>query len=422
MNFRREQLEDSYLLDTGVENIFVNEYMTSAPGDFVKVYLLARMYANLEQEAGNATIAKQLGLTEEDVLKAWSYWEDLGVIKKDRINPEDKFVYEVEFINLKERLYGKGAKGKKRTAEATAKDAMADKDIRDMYSAIERITGRVMNGAEMMEILTWINDFRASPEIIVYAYSYCKAKNKQNIRYVAAVVKGWVSEGLCDTAAVEEYLKDTDQKHYSYKRVCKALGFARNATEEEKKLMDSWFDDMGFTMDTVLEACGKTSGIPNPNMNYVNTILTNWHKKQGGGTAGGKPGQATAATVNQYYEYLRRTAEEEADRRREEVYGRVPRVGEIEEQMNICGMNISKMIISDQIDKKSQIERLQKQIDKYNREKAVLLTDNNFEMDYLEQHYKCDICKDTGITEEGERCECFQARTKEAELWQTNLK
>ena len=51
----------------------------------------------------------------------------------------------------------------------------------------------------------------------------------------------------------------------------------------------------------------------------------------------------------------------------------------------------------------------------------MLLTDNDFELDYMDVHYKCRICKDTGTNDEGERCECFVLRTKEAEIWQKNL-
>ena len=39
MTFRREKIKDYFLLDTSVENLFINEYMAAAPGDFVKVYL-----------------------------------------------------------------------------------------------------------------------------------------------------------------------------------------------------------------------------------------------------------------------------------------------------------------------------------------------------------------------------------------------
>lgn len=421
MNFKRQQKTDYYLFDTDVENIFINEYMASAPGDFVKVYLFALMYAGLDEEMNNEIIARQLSLSEEDVLKAWSYWEGLGVIRKNREKPEDKFNYQVEFINLKELLYGRGMKKKKAQAGQKARMAMSDKTIQSMYRSIERIAGRTISSTEMMKILSWINEFNASPEVIVYAYSYCKGKEKQDIRYIAAVVKSWAAEGLHDVLAVEEYLQNTDQRHYLYRRVCKALGFARNATEEEMKIMDRWFDDMNYTIDKVLEACGKTSGISNPNMNYVNRILTNWYQEKKGETKGGQSKTVPAAVIQKYYSYLRSRAEKEAEERKREVYERVPAIKEVEEQMNVCRMEISKLIISDRLDKEKEVKRLQSKIDDLTREKAVLLTDNDFELDYMDMHYQCRLCKDTGTNDDGGRCECYNLRTKEAELWQKNI-
>ena len=82
MNFIKEKIKDFFLLDTKVENIFINEYMPSAPGDFVKVYLYASMYAEHGLEITEKAIAKQLGLSEEKVREAWEYWEERGVIRK----------------------------------------------------------------------------------------------------------------------------------------------------------------------------------------------------------------------------------------------------------------------------------------------------------------------------------------------------
>lgn len=421
MNFKRQEKRDYYLLDTDVENIFINEYMACAPGEFVKVYLFALMYAGLEEDMDNETIAKQLGMQEEDVLKAWSYWESMGIIKKNRVNEKDKFHYQVEFINLKELLYGKELKKKEKPVDENVKMVMSDKTVQNMYQSIERIAGRVISGTEMMDILSWINDFNASPEVIVYAYSYCKAREKQNVRYVAAVVKRWVSEGLNDVLAVEEYLKENDQRHYLYRRVCKALGFARNATEEEMKIMDRWFDDLNYSIDKVLEACSKTSGISNPNINYVNKILVNWRQEKTGKTADGKSKPVSASVVQKYYQYLRGREEEEAESRKKEVYEKVPAIREVEDRMNTCRMKMSKVIISSRIDKETEVKKLQNIIDDLSGEKAVLLTDNDFELDYMDVHYQCKLCKDTGTNDEGGRCECFDLRTKEAELWQKNL-
>jgi hypothetical protein len=66
MNFKRAVIKDFYLRDTCVENIFINEYMTQAPGDFVKVYLFALAYADFDMHMTNETIAKHLGMEDED--------------------------------------------------------------------------------------------------------------------------------------------------------------------------------------------------------------------------------------------------------------------------------------------------------------------------------------------------------------------
>ena len=270
MGFKREKIDDYFLLDTSVENMFINEYMTNAPGDFVKVYLFALMHADLNIELSNEEIAKHLALDHEDVLKAWTYWEKNGVIRKLRDNSEDKFNYDVEFVALKEQLYGKKETRKPIGGDQNVQSFMNDREIQDMFGAIEKIAGRVISGTEMMEILSWISDFNATPEVIVYGYSYCIQKKKKNIKYIAAVIKQWTSEGLRDVLSLEKYLSESDKKKHSYKRVFQALGFARNATEEEMRIMDTWFDTMGFSIDKVLSACSKTSWISNPNINYVN--------------------------------------------------------------------------------------------------------------------------------------------------------
>lgn len=422
MEFKRKQSTDHYLLDTGIENIFISEYMPAAPGDYVKVYLLGRMYADLGQSISPGGMAHQLNMRETDVLKACNYWEHMGVIRMVKNQDGDL----AEFVNLKELIYNRKkdeTKAKPQANPASGNRAiLSDKSVQNMYKSIERILGRIMNGTEMMEILSWINDYQAAPEIIVYAFSYCKDKGKESLRYVAAVVKRWVDEGLNDVIAVEEYLNRVDQRYYLYKRVYKALGFARNATEEEMKIMNRWFDDMGYDIDRVLEACKKTSGISNPNINYVNKILVNWYQEETGKTVGidNKSRPVTAADVQKYYVYLRNKAEEEAEERIKEVYETIPEIRSIEEQMNACSRQISKVYLSGSDNKELEVKQLKKTINDLNQEKAVLLTDNDFELDYMDVHYKCDKCRDTGTNDEGGRCQCYATRAKEAETWQKN--
>ena len=418
MNFVRGTIKDYFLRDTNVENIFINEYMAGAPGDYVKVYLFALMYADLDRGMSNETIAKHLSLADEDVLKAWSYWEGMGVIKKHFDNPGDKFHYQVEFLNLKELVYGKKAKSKKADSDIpdNLKPLMEDSSIRDMYAEIERMTGRLFDGKEPSEILSWITDYNATPEMIVYAYSYCiKKKNHSNHKYVGAVVKEWVNQGLKTIDQIERYLEETDNRHYLYKRVLKSLGFLRNATEEEKRIMDIWFDQMGFGIDRVLEACKKTSGISNPNINYINSVLKAWNGEWKHATPAEDTRTGQISRAMKSYEETRAKNEALVESRRSEVYRKVPRIREIEEETRTVGFEISKIMLSGAGDVKTRIKTMKEKVDRLNQEKAYLMTENNFKIDYMDMVYDCPLCKDTGTQDTGERCSCFAEKLEAAQ-------
>ena len=412
MGFIKEKTRDYFLLDTSVENIFINEYMAGAPGDFDKVYLFALMYAGLGVELNNEDIAKNLSMEHEDVLKAWNHWEKMGAVRKVRRNPEDKFDYDVEFRVLREQLYGEKEPKRPGVSDQNVQSFMADKDIQDMFREIEKIAGRIISGTEMMEILSWINDYNATPEIIVYGFSYCARRKKKNLKYIGAVVNSWATEGMRDVETVEKYLSGIEKKQHLYGRVFQALGFSRRATEEEQRIMDSWFETMDFSLEKVLTACSKTSGISNPNINYVNKVLLNWYEEQQSGKTGSRK-ELTTSDITGYYSFLRMTEEQEAEQRRQEVYDKVPRIKEIEKEINGYSAELSKIIISNRVDRKQASDTIKHKVESLSTEKAFLLTDNGFELDYMDIKYTCPHCKDTGILETGERCQCFGEVTKE---------
>ena len=81
MNFKSGRIKDFYLLATDVENIFINEYMPAAPGDYVKVYLYALLYAKQGLEMTHENLARELGMSAETVDEAWTYWAKMGTVK-----------------------------------------------------------------------------------------------------------------------------------------------------------------------------------------------------------------------------------------------------------------------------------------------------------------------------------------------------
>ena len=410
MSFYRDKTKDYFLLDTKVENMFINEYMVSAPGEYVKVYLFALMYAELEVDFSNEDIAKQLSMDIEDVLKAWTYWEKMGIIKKVRKSADNPLDYDVVFVLLKDMLYGSHEETRMVSSDHGINAQMANQEYRAMFDRIEKSFGRVISGTEMSEVLSWINDFEIEPEFVAFAVEYCARKKKKTVKYVEAVIRNWISEGHRTVEDIQQHIGHMEERSADYRRIFRALGWSRNWTEAEKRIMDEWFDKMGFSIDAILEACSKTAGISSPNINYVNKVLTSWYEEGGKKTASG---EVSGADINRYYELLRAKEEREAARRREEVYSRLPQIREMDEEESRLGASLSRILVSDRIDKKEAIEQIREQIDEMSAQRAFLMTDNGFELDYMDIKYECPDCKDTGKLETGERCPCHREITQQ---------
>ena len=410
---KRDKIYNEYMFDTKVENIFINEYMKDAPADFIKVNMMALMFTYLGKEMDEEKLKKSLGIAADDdvVERAWKYWERLGVVRREK--------GEIVFVSLKESLYGR-KKSEKQKAPSDVVEAslhiLDDSGLKAMFTSIEKIMNRPLNGRETESILGWIDVTGATPEIISYAYKYCvETMKKENVNYVGKVVESWTNKGFRSRTQAEEYLEEMDNRHYMYKRVLRAMGFSRNATENEKAIMDTWFDDFDFSMDMILEACAKTSGISNPNMNYVNTVLMNWNKQK---TGKDETGEVTQKHVGEYYDFIREKAEREAKERKEEVYTAIPEIKKLDDQMKNNYISLTKTALGGGADKNEAMNRLKAENDKIRERIKMLLTENRVPVDYMEVRYKCPLCKDTGMTDEGIRCQFYIEREKEAAQWQ----
>lgn len=417
MNFIKEKTKEFYLLDSRVENIFINEYMPAAPGDYVKVFLYASMYAEHQREMTAEVMARQLGITEKVIGEAWDFWEKMGVIKKRYLDADGKLDFIVEFVNMKEKFYGKtGEPAKEEKKKPEKENIFGNKAIKELFGNIEKAFGRALSSTEITRILAWLSDYGATPEAVLFAVRYCLSKNKTSLQYIEKVVKEWADEGLETTDQLNEKLQEQDEKYYRYRRVLKALGFTRNATEAERKMMDTWFEQMGYTMERVLEACTKTAGISSPNFNYVNKVLENWRNEaETKGVDVNKKIVVTQGVLNQYYDYLRNKAEREAEAKKQEIYQKLPRIQEIDEEIRRMSSQLSKALIMGYSEEESK--KINSVMDQLAAERAIALTENNYEMDYTDIKYACEKCNDTGITDLGERCSCIKQRTEEAEVW-----
>lgn len=419
MSFSEEKIKDFYLLSTDVENIFINEYMPAAPGDYVKVFLYGLLYSKDQSDMTSKQFAAHLQMSEKQVLDAWNYWEQLGIIsKKYIINTND---YDIEFKNLRAMMYAGLLDTSKVASDVAAvqeETPLVNEILRDLIHSVEQSIGRTMSPKESMEVASWYEELGATTEVIMGAVDYCIEKGKRGINYMAKVVLQWTKDGFKTAEDVKNHINSLEARYGNYRKILQALGLNRAATEAERDMIDSWFDEMDFNMDRVMDACVKASFISSPNIRYVNKVLLNWAEeaKIDGRNVNNKV-TISKADLNRYYDHLRKEAEARAEERKMEVYNKIPRLEDLDKELLSLGMKLSRTLLGGDV---SEIDKTKKLIERLEQERAVLLTDGNYPEDYTDIKYACDKCNDTGVTEDGGRCECVKERMGEAELWQNS--
>lgn len=295
MNFVLETTEID-LGDTPIENIFINDFMPMADGTYVKVYLLGFKFAHDRDsniEVNNETIAKHLNIPLSDVLHAWDFWEDKGIIEKISKEDGNEYDYEVKFLSLKQLCIKNNYKKISfvMNEEAVSKGYVcSEKDlieanrietINKMFNSIDYTMRRQLVPNEKKKVLEWMYNYNMDPDMIVKAFFYAiEKKGIRRINYVEGIIRNWYDSGITNVEALQQEMKKNDEKYYRYMRIMEYLGYGKKSpTEGQMKVIDKWFDEYGFSLDIVLKACENTNKTSNPSINYIDGILSSWYTK-----------------------------------------------------------------------------------------------------------------------------------------------
>ena len=99
-----------------------------------------------------------------------------------------------------------------------------------------------------------------------------------------------------------------------------------------------------------------------------------------------------------------------------EISVRIPRITEINREIGSASIKKAKQLLSGQADDWD----LKTVIQELSEERRRLLTDYGYPADYLELHYDCEKCRDTGFID-GKKCSCFKQAAIELLYEQSKL-
>ncbi len=257
------RFDESGIGSTPVSNAFITSYLPSAPGDYVKVYLLGLylLYQGIKMDIRD--ICKMLDMDADTYNKALDYWASMGLIqyKKSRGNICSIIYVSPESINYTQK--------KSCSYEPS--------EIQPMFEYIEKQLGRLLSPNEMDTFLEWLEKYNFSLEVPSLIVEYCLQMKKTNLNYMAKVAQGWYDAGIRNGNDVEIHLKSEENRWKTYRKVYQSLGLNPNEiAEAHKNMINKWMDEQNASEDDILEACSICiMNINKANFNYINKVITN---------------------------------------------------------------------------------------------------------------------------------------------------
>ena len=127
------------------------------------------------------------------------------------------------------------------------------------------------------------------------------------------------------------------------------------------------------------------------------------------------------------YEQKRLNAEHDLEIRKQSLYDLIPRLKEIDKELNESAITTAKNILnSDDKHKDTDlISSLYSNIDKLKKEKEDILKENNLSLDYLQPKYECNFCHDTGYITDSNfntvMCSCLKQKLLDESFNKSNM-
>lgn len=314
---------------TTVSDIFIDQYMPKANGEFVKVYLyLLRATGSGAGIATISEIADHFSNTEADIIRALNYWASEGILQlqsgadgqimginlcslsvsgmqaaqsniqsavadnaaqnnlqnsvvnntTQNISTADIRMQDSVVEKLKSQTTDKASSSQKEYTLDEIKEFRKNPDISELFFIIETYLKHTLSSTDTNMVLYWLDELHFSTDLVEYLVEYCITKGHSSLRYMNKVALGWADAGI---KTVDQAKDDAAAHSQIYYSVMKALGITgRNLVDSEVSLINKWVGEYGFDIELVKAACSKTiSAIQKPSFEYTDSILTNWRKK-----------------------------------------------------------------------------------------------------------------------------------------------
>lgn len=257
--------------DTLVSDIFITEYMPSLDGDCLKIYMyilfLQKHSKNIQLEEISKILQINLDIVKTSLHRLDNLglieWADDSIVLVDIKDVEIKKVFRPKTTSLPSDAILSSERNQKRNAVITS--------INNTYFQ------GIMSPSWYTDIDTWFDRYKFDEDVMMYLFSHCFEHNGLAKNYITKVAESWYSKNITNVFHLEKYMEEYNRFTEVRGQISKKLKFSRNFTEFEDLLIEKWVMTFGYSIDIIEIALKKTISKSNPNLKYIDSIITEWH-------------------------------------------------------------------------------------------------------------------------------------------------
>ena len=268
-----EQNDKSMLFSsTEIPDVFFSEYLSSANGDYIKVYLYILFLSKYDKDIKVNDLSKKLALPLKVIQEAFKYWEDAGVLVKKHTGYILSNLQEIELL----KLY---------SPKLTSSPEDIEKNSKNQYraKAIENINNQffqgIMSPSWYNDIDMWFKKYNFDEQVMLALFNYCFDHSALHRNYIQVVADSWYKNDIKSFSDLDKYYEKQEKISSVKKSIIKKLGLNRNLTVYEDAYVEKWTIEYGYSLEIIDIALRRTTSKTNINFEYLNKIISDWHDR-----------------------------------------------------------------------------------------------------------------------------------------------
>ena len=129
------------------------------------------------------------------------------------------------------------------------------------------------------DINLWFSKYQFDEQVMIALFQYCYDKSALHKNYVQVVADAWSKNNVKTYTDLENYYSKQEKLSTIEKSISKKLGLSRALTQYEKAYIEKWIVEYKFNLKIIELALKKTTSKTNPNFDYINKLLFDWHDR-----------------------------------------------------------------------------------------------------------------------------------------------